>query len=368
MTFPDAALLNELAPDAVALVVVEADFGPPDGPSLEAIDAGGPDQYYGTTWRRLERVLGTPAPYWHPNLRDPELMMAWKPGAPTMHVPAVVTPDPAPLLRLAAEAPDGSHAATAALEVTRRAVWQAAESAREQIAEYVDACDASTSIALAARPVMPHPPEPVAEEILRDGWRTILARTDVLAARCARLGDVLGASTYFPGAHKVTVDPDSCAEAQQWASRLQPSARTALATYLGDSEENILIDPLTDMPAVALGDGTIDTLAPQRLPARSPLAALTVGNRSVWIRTQDDTVFLAPQVGASYTYGYAGGGPTALARLIDLLLDDVTNAGPGYDGIMPPAGLARATQEEWSGHVPPFTLTRAQLQALRDND
>ncbi|MGG7568935.1 hypothetical protein [Streptomyces sirii] len=85
------------------------------------------------------------------------------------------------------------------------------------------------------------------------------------------------------------------------------------------------------------------------------------------LRTEDGTVFLAPQVGASYTYGYGGGGPIALARLIELLLEDATNAAPGYDGAMPPAGLARATQEGWAGHVHPFTLTRVELQALDDN-
>ncbi|UKY54822.1 hypothetical protein [Streptomyces inhibens] len=61
-------------------------------------------------------------------------------------------------------------------------------------------------------------------------------------------------------------------------------------------------------------------------------------------------------------------GPIALARLIALLLDDITNAAPGYDCNMPPTGLARATQEGWKGGVPPFTVTRAQLQALRESD
>ncbi|MEU9983717.1 hypothetical protein [Streptomyces sp. NPDC050856] len=364
MTFPGLALLHELAHDAVALAVVEPDYSPPDGPSLEAIDAAGPDKHYGTTWHRLERVLGMPAPYWHTNLRDPELMMAWKPGAPTLHVPAVATPNPAPLLRLAADERDDSHAAAAALEVARRALWICADSAHKEITNYVDASD---GIAVAARPVMPHPPQPVAEEVLRDGWRSILHRTDFLAVECARLGHVLGATRYFPGSCKVTVDPSSCAQAEQWASRLQPSPRTALATYLGDErEQDILIDPVTDMPAVRTTDGMIETVAPQRLSAHSPLAALTIGRGSVWVTTQDGTVFLAPQVGGGYTYGYSGGGPMALARLIDLLLDDITHRAPGYDGPWPSAGLRHATGEGWKGRTPPFTLTRAELEALRD--
>jgi len=114
--------------------------------------------------------------------------------------------------------------------------------------------------------------------VLRDGWRTILNRTDTLAAECARLGKVLGATRYFTGSCQVTVDMSSRAQAEQWASRLQPSPRTALATYLGnDRERDILIDPVTDMPAVRASRGTIETVAPQRLPAHSPLAALTIG-------------------------------------------------------------------------------------------
>ncbi|MDF2259747.1 hypothetical protein [Streptantibioticus ferralitis] len=367
MTFPSHALLRELAKDAVALSVVEPDYNIPHGPSLEAIDAVGPDEYYGTTWRRLERVLGMPAPYWHSNLRDPELMMAWRPGAPTLHVPAVVVPDPGPLLRLAAEEPDGSHAALAALDTARRTVRSAAKSCHDEITEHVDTSEDIASIAIAARPLLPPEPATVAEEILRDGWRTILNRTDTLAAECARLGHVLGGTRYFPGSCKVTVDPASCAQAGQWASRLRPSPRTALATYLGDDrDQDILIDPVTDMPAVRTSDGSIETVAPQRLPAHSPLAALTIARRSVWVTTQDGTVFLAPQTGGGYTYGYSGGGPMALARLIDLLLKDITHAAPGFDGQRPPAGLDHATEEGWKDRTPPFALTRAELEALRD--
>ncbi|MER8159971.1 MULTISPECIES: hypothetical protein [unclassified Streptomyces] len=369
MVMPSASLLDELAGDAAALIVVEADYNMPHGPSLEAVDAAVPDMPYGTTWKLLERVLGHPAPYWHSAVRDPELMTEWKPGAPAVQVPAHLTPDPGPLLRLAAEEPDGSHAAAAALHTARGAMWREASSALDQIAKYVDTSEDLASIAVAARPLMPHPPEDIAEEILRDGWRMILARPDILAARCARLGQVLGASRYFPGACEITVAPSSCAEAAQWASRLQPSPRTALATYLGDTgEQQILIDPLTDMPAVRTRDGNIETLAPQRLPAISPLAALTIGNRAAWVRTEDGTVFLAPQVmkGGNYTYGYGGGGPRALARLIDTLLDDITNPAPDHGGEQPPAGLAHATQEGWKGRTPPFTLTRSELEDLRD--
>lgn len=330
MTFPSHARLRGLAEDAVALAVAEPGYGPPHGPSLEAIDAAGPDGYYGTTWRRLERVLGIPAPYGHSNLRDPELMTARRPGAATLHVPAVVAPDPGPLLRPAAEEPDGSHAAVAALDTARRAVWSEAKSCQDEITGHVGTSEDPASIAV--RPLLPPEPPAVAEEILRDGWRTILNRTDTLAAECARLGQVLGATRYFPGSCKVTVDPASCAQAGQWVSRLQSSPRTALATYLGndrDQDQDILIEPITDMPAVRTSSGSIETVAPQRLPAHSPPAALTTGRGrgSVWVTTQDGT-FLAPQIGGGYTYGYGSNGPMALARLIDLLLKDTPTPRP----------------------------------------
>ncbi|MER8235808.1 hypothetical protein [Streptomyces sp. NPDC094049] len=63
-----------------------------------------------------------------------------------------------------------------------------------EITEYVDASDGIASIAVAARPVMPHLPQPVAEEILRDGWRIFLHRTDDLATEYACRGHVLGAA------------------------------------------------------------------------------------------------------------------------------------------------------------------------------
>lgn len=366
MVMPSVDLLDELAPDAVALAVVETDYDVRQGPNVEAVDAGS-GETYATTWTSLERLLGAPAPYWHYTVRDPELMTAWRPGAATLHVPAVVFPDPGALLRLAAEEPDGSHAAAAALDTARRAVWEAAKSSRQELAQYVDASQDIASIAVAARPLLPAEPRAVAEEVLRDGWRSILNRTDTLADDCARLGKVLGASRYFTGSCKVTVDPAGCAPAVQWVSRLQPSPRTALAVYLGDDrQQDILIDPVTDMPAVHTADGKIETVAPQRLPAHAPLATLTVGRGSIWVTAQDGTVFVAPQTGAGYTYGYGGGGPMALARLIVLLLDDITHGAPGYGGQRPPAGLRRAVEEDWKGRAAPFTLTRAELEALRD--
>ncbi|WP_405807808.1 hypothetical protein [Streptomyces sp. NBC_01187] len=120
------------------------------------------------------------------------------------------------------------------------------------------------------------------------------------------------------------------------------------------------------MPAVRTARGMIETIAPQRLPAHSPLASLTIGCASMWITTEDGRVFLAPQADPSCTYGYGGGGPMALARLIALLLDDITHTAPGFEAPRPPAGLEHAADEGWRGRKAPFTLSWAELEALRD--
>lgn len=70
--------------------------------------------------------------------------------------------------------------------------------------------------------------------------------------------------------------------------------------------------------------------------------------------------------GGNYTTDYGGGGPRALAKLIDTLLDDITNPAPDYGAEQPSPGLVYATQEGWKGRTPPFTLTRGELENLRD--
>lgn len=79
--------------------------------------------------------------------------------------------------------------------------------------------------------------------------------------------------------------------------------------------------------------GTYRALAPARLPAHSPLESVTIAPRcTVWIRVQDGTVYLAPQrlPAGNYKVGYDGAGPRFLARLIELLLDDITHPAPDH--------------------------------------
>ncbi|WP_310728276.1 hypothetical protein [Streptomyces sp. N2A] len=57
-------------------------------PKLIACDLNGDGKQYESTWRQLAAVLGQPAPYWFPALRDRDTIAAWRPGA----APAVCRP------------------------------------------------------------------------------------------------------------------------------------------------------------------------------------------------------------------------------------------------------------------------------------
>ncbi|MGH3172127.1 MAG: hypothetical protein ACRDN0_40510, partial [Trebonia sp.] len=123
----------------------------------------------------------------------------------------------------------------------------------------------------------------------------------------------------------------------------------------------ILTDPETDAPVIRKEGGTLLAAAPHRLPTTSPLMELIL-DYPIWIRTEDGTLYLAPQhhyfgIG----WGYGGSGPGSLALLIDRLLDDI--AAPAADDINGAApGLEELTQVKWpQGTV----LTRADLEEAR---
>jgi len=81
-------------------------------PELEAIDLHVDSRVsdpYEVTWRQLAAVLGVPAPWFHPTLRDRDTIAMWKPGIPPAIIPAnhIELPTRA-LIELAADEPDGS--------------------------------------------------------------------------------------------------------------------------------------------------------------------------------------------------------------------------------------------------------------------
>ena len=100
------------------------------------------------------------------------------------------------------------------------------------------------------------------------------------------------------------------------------------------------------------------------MPATTPLAEVTLDHGgTVWIRTEDGQLWLAPeQSGSGMSWGYDGGGPKALAILLGLLLDDINAPAPhGYHHPIS-IGLQAGTHGGWhTGTV----LTRADLEAAR---
>jgi hypothetical protein len=155
----------------------------------------------------------------------------------------------------------------------------------------------------------------------------------------------------------------------EWSARLQPISPYAgfevLYDHLGadeyDTITGYLTDPATDAPAIRLASGNLLAAVPHRLPANSPLDAVTVGT-PIWIRLADGNVHLAPRRDApGISWGYAGSGTRSLALLLTRLLDDITS--PAADQVHGgAAGLERLLQAPWPEGT---TFTRPELDAAR---
>lgn len=351
-------------------------------PMLIAYDIGA-DETYETKWARLATVLGQPAPYWFPALRDRDAIAAWRPGAPPAVVPAchVVNPTAA-LTELAADEPDGSPAAALCLYLAREVRRRDHESTSSNIADLHENQAKGGDGAHLVLGAVPADPlrtraEELPETVRRGGWLAITERRDVLAHRVANFAQRWdGGHDWHTGA-PVSVNPDSCATAREWAERLIPAdqgqAPTVLEKELLDNtregQTNILLhDPITGVPAVHRAVGThnedIFTFALQRLPTTSPLAALTVSGDTTWIRTQDGTLWFAPErTGWGVSWGYSGTGCHNLAQLLHVLLEDISTPPVTPGSPKPPHGLfdlLRTTPKDGS-----TTYTRAQLLAAR---
>ena len=73
------------------------------------------------------------------------------------------------------------------------------------------------------------------------------------------------------------------------------------------------------------GEITVYASVPQRIGTLASLAEVILSDGTVWIRTSDGDLWLAPALpGRGLSWGYSGGGPGALAALLDRLLDDIT--------------------------------------------
>jgi hypothetical protein len=370
--------------DRYACVVVaqtSTQVSHPYVPELQAYDIDGADKPYYTTWAQLAAVLGQPAPYWFHALRDRDAIAAWHPGTPPAVVPAhdIATPGTA-LTELAADEPDGSPAAELcwylAREVRRRGHASTTRYITELRKNAADGGDgAHLVLGAVPAPLLRPEPEKPTEMVRRAGWLSITERRDVLAHRVAHFAQRWdGGQDWHTGA-TVSVRPDACATAREWAKRLVPADADQPPTVLEkvlldngrEADSDVLLhDPVASTPVLhhAPEAGTSDllTYTLQRLPTHSPLAALVLSAGVCWIRTEDQTLWLAPErEGWGIGYGYSGTGCRTLARLVDVLLDDISApAVRAHDPEAPPALFELLRDAPRTA-----TYTRAQLLAAR---
>ncbi|MET9018146.1 hypothetical protein ABZX74_46245 [Streptomyces olivaceoviridis] len=354
-------------------------------PQLLAYDIDGSGTQYETRWAQLAAALGQPAPYWFHTLRDRDAIAAWRPGSAPAVVPArdVATPITA-LTELAADEPDGSPVAEVCWYLAREVRRRDHTLVTRQIAELrKDAAGGGdgahlTLGAVPASLLRPTPPEPT-ETVRRAGWLSIIERRDVLAYRVADFAQHWdGGRDWHTGA-VTDLYPVSCTTAQEWAKRLTPAADDQPPTVLekgllrhADDADVLLHDPITSLPVLHHSPGGRNarfyTYSLQRLPTRSPLAAVVLSGSgyTCWIRTQDGTLWLAPErEGSGIGFGYSGNGCHILARLIDVLLDDISASAARSSDPAAPRGLFELLRDTPCDRT--TTYTRAQLLAARTN-
>jgi hypothetical protein len=354
-------------------------------PKLSAIDLY-PDcrlsKSYNVTWRQLAAILGTRAPWFPPTLRDLDTISAWKPGDPPAIIPAnrLQLPTRA-LIELAADEPDGSPAAAVCLWLARHIRRQDAEATQQYISEIQAAAAdpdndcAYVHIAAVPAPLLrPEDNEPD-EMIRRAGWTQIVERRDVLAAAVAQLVLAWDGGEDWPAGEIVRFHPDSCRAAAEWTARLRPALagqpptvleRQLLENIHSIDRSELLYDEASGYPAVRrtdhLGEVTVYACVPQRISTVASLSEVILSDNTVWIRTSDGGLWLAPFLpGVGLSWGYSGGGPAALATLLDRLLDDITSS-PVATYNPPPSleSLIEATPQNGT-----TTYNRAQLLVAR---
>jgi hypothetical protein len=369
-----------------ALVVPQATVNLDLAPRLTAIDLYQDCRLsdpYEVTWRQLAGVLGTRAPWFHPALRDWDVISAWKPGDPPAIVPASHVELPArALVELAADEPDGSPAAAVCLWLARQLRRQATEAAQEFVNEIrAAAADPDSDCAYVRVAALPAPlprgedTEPD-EMVRRGGWAQIVERRDVLAAAAAEIVERWDGGVAWPVGEVAEFDLASCPAAGEWTSRLRPAPAdqppTALERQLLEQVRSVdkgelLYDDASGCPAVRRTDhsGKITMFAcvPQRIGTLAPMSQVILSGSTVWIRTSDGGLWLAPSLpGRGLSWGYSGGGPHALTALLDRLLDDITSPPMStYDDVPPGLeSLIEATPQEGT-----TTYDRDQLLAAR---
>ncbi|MBD0695811.1 hypothetical protein [Streptomyces sp. CBMA123] len=212
--------------------------------------------------------------------------------------------------------------------------------------------------------------------IRRAGWAQITERTDQLAYQAALYAQRWDGGADWPSGEICELYPQSSAPAAEFAKRLEPAPvdrpLTVLQRWvLSDRDEGELLhDPATGLPVVrtesARGRVTLFAPASQRLPTTSRLSEVIFSYGTVWVRTDDGGLWLAPQVpgeGLGYSQGGGTGGTSALAQLLNRLLDDITAPAVRYDQDTPPKGLVKLVRNAPENTMSAFS--RADLEMAR---
>lgn len=355
-------------------------------PQLQAIDlypGCRRSDVYDVTWRQVSALLGTLPPWFHWALRDKAAITAWKPGDPPAVIPADHIEVPArPLLELAVDEPEGSPAGTVCLWLARELRRRAAQEARRDIEEVRSSASEPSNdcayvhvAAVPAPSLRPAEAEP-GETIRRAGWAQIVERRDMLAWAVANAALRWDGGKSWPAGEMAEFDPQSCSAAAEWTARLEPAPadhpptvleRLLLQRVHSVDRGELLYDQASGYPALRrtdhLGEVTVFASIPQRISTVAPLSEVVLGGHTVWVRTSDGGLWLAPEVsGHGLSWGYSGGGPTALAQLLDRLLDDIMSP-PVNDYRPPPDGLLSLIEASPQDTV--TTYKRAQLLAAR---
>lgn len=377
--------VREFQPGIRCLVeVASRGFQAPDGPDVfdQAVDSN-----RRALWRYYARAIGQPAPYWPWNLERRELIAAWRPGnAVIVTVPQQAPLDMTPLLQLAALYPSASPAHRVLTHYYRRSAWNAAAGSRVALESFNDDVafpKLANILTVAARAVdVPEPDDldDLGEYAVRAVFAEIMDRRDTLAQRVVECIRSRGAERFFPF---VTVErfatehggDKPCAMLSEWIRQLEevptylPDPRFGYSRSIGEEADRVsrrLVDQATGAPVVEVLDfyGRVKeyvTLLPRRLPATTPLAELIIdcGGHSLWVRTEDGTLYPAPGGEYDVAWGYSG---SYVAPLIERLLDDINT--PPLDSPERPKdnGLTSLTKHD----VPDGTVfTRQQLEEAR---
>lgn len=359
----------QIAATADTVVYVEYTEGI-DGPDRQALDKARPDYVYVPEWSDIAHVIGTAVPWWPPALRDPSDIQRWQPGRATTQLPAIPDVDCEALRRTARSAAAGSPVRRVCEHLADTVVGRSTKDAAQDVKDTLGAdwYDPGVLYLAAAPQLAPFEAEDVPEVVLSDGWSQLAERTDADAAACLAAAVAWNGGRHLPFGEQIHVDPAKSPAGAVWARRLVPTDPIAAHTLLGiDHIVETFRDPRTGIPAGRTRDGDYRTFAPRRLPADSPLDAVLLSERagSVWIRTQDQHLYPAPHIsGVGLSWGYSGGGPAALAHLVDKLLDDISHPAVTHYGA-PPAGLRAGAEGDWTNFRDPstgeITLTRPQL-------